>query len=258
MSEDKYLSTYKQNHIRVVAKKLTKKYKGLIEGHVYWIAKELNIYPDAMCLKEAKSAIKTKTGKINKRNAEFVSDNGLNENGIKAIESYLINEGYKLDSDYKEEDVMPKTKADTSIWERVDLISQMKIEYDKAVAERDEAKAEAQENFELLKQYESEIDELKDRMLIIEKENNDLKTEKKELGKMQLKTVDFDKEIEELQKRIAQYNAEINAVSAEVNEFRKDVSALLTGVNMLQEKKKKLEGVMSDLIGCSKRLINMK
>jgi chromosome segregation ATPase len=146
----------------------------------------------------------------------------------------------------------------TSIWEQADLISMMRVEYDKAVTERDVARSEADHFCEMADKYEKEIEELKDKLLIAEKENNELKTEKRELGQMQLKTVDFNKEIDDLQKRIAQYNTEINICSAEVNEFRKDVSALITGVNQLQEKKKKLDGVISDLIGCSKRLINMK
>jgi chromosome segregation ATPase len=221
------------------------------EQHIYWIAKELNIYPDGVVHKKTKSVDMARTGKINRNNTEYVSDGKLNEKGIQAIESYLIQEGYKV----KEEPLMVKS---ASIWEQADLISMMRAEYDKAVAERDEAKRDADQYCQMVDKCEKEIEELKDKLLIAEKENNSLKEEKKELCKMQLKTVDFDKEIDSLQKRIAQYNAEINAVSAEVNEFRKDVSVLITGVSQLQEKKKKLEGVMSDLVGCSKRLMNMK
>ena len=199
------------------------------------ISKELNIYPDGVAHKKSKKVDMTKTGKINLDNKEYVTDGCINDSGIEAIEKYIMSEGYKLNQERKEEKIVAQS---TNIWDQADLISLMKKDYDKAVAERDEAKREAQENFELLKQYESEIDELSDKLLIAEKENNALKDEKKELGKMQLKTVDFNSEIETLQKRIAQYNAEINAVSAEVNEFRKDVSVLLTGVSQLQEKKK--------------------
>ena len=255
--DNTYSAQYSKNNIRSIASRLVKKYD-VKEQHIYWIAKELNIYPDGVVNKKTKSVDMARTGKINRNNTEYVSEGKLNEKGIQAIESYLIQEGYKA----KEEPIIVQS---ASIWEQADLISMMRVEYDKAVTERDEAKREAQENFELLKQYESEIDEcekeneeLRDKLLIAEKENNALKEEKIQLGKMQLKTVDFDKEIDSLQKRIAQYNAEINEVSAEVNEFRKDVSVLMTGVSQLQEKKKKLDGVISDLIGCSKRLMNMK
>lgn len=253
--ENRYYALYSSNNIRAVANRLVKKYSDLKEPHVYWIAKELNIYPDGVCHKKSKSVDMAKTGKINRDNTEYVSNGKLNEKGIQAIESYLMQEGYKADKNYTDESIVPQSK---NIWEQADLISLLKNEYDKAVKERDEAKAEALENFELLKQCEFEIDELKDKLLITEKENNDLKTEKRELSQMQLKTVDFNKEIDDLQKRIAQYNSEINICSAEVNEFRKDVSVLMTGISQLQDKKKKLDGVISDLIGCSKRLMNMK
>lgn len=249
--DNRYYSLYSANNIRTVASRLTKKYGNLKEQHVYWIAKELNIYPDGVPNKKTKSVDMARTGKINRNNTEYVTEGRLNEKGIQAIESYLIQEGYKE----KEEPLMVQS---TSIWEQADLISMMRVEYDKAVAERNAARSEADTFAEMVDSYEKQIEELKDKLLIAEKENNSLKEEKKELGKMQLKTVDFDKEIDSLQKRVAQYNAEINAVSAEVNEFRKDVSVLTTGVSQLQEKKKKLEGVMSDLVGCSKRLMNMK
>lgn len=248
--DNTYSAQYSKNNIRSIASRLVKKYD-VKEQHIYWIAKELNIYPDGVVNKKTKSVDMARTGKINRNNTEFVSDGKLNEKGIQAIESYLIQEGYKE----KEEPLMVQR---TSIWEQADLISMMRVEYDKAVAERDEAKRDADQYCQMVDKCEKEIEELKDKLLIAEKENNALKEEKIQLGKMQLKTVDFDKEIDSLQKRIAQYNAEINAVSAEVNEFRKDVSVLITGVSQLQEKKKKLEGVMSDLVGCSKRLMNMK
>ena len=149
---------------------------------------------------------------------------------------------------------MPETK---SVWEQVDLISAMKQDYEKVLRERDEAKAEAQENFELLKQYEVEIDELKDRLLIYEKENNDLKAEKKELSKMQIDK-DFAKEIDSLQVRVGKYNQEINLLLSDMSILRKDYSALQTKMNQMQDSKKKLDGVLSDLVGCSKRLMNLK
>jgi len=251
--ENRY-AVYSENNIRSVANRLVKKYSDLREQHIYWIAKELNIYPDAIQHKKSKSVDIARTGKINRNNTEYVSGGRLNEKGIQAIESYLMKEGYKIEKFDKGEQM----EQNKNIWEQVDLISKMKGEYDKAVAARDSAKAEADQYCQLADKYEKEIEELKDRLLISEKENNDLKTEKKELGQLQLKQVDFGKEIESLQKRIGQYNAEINAYSADVNELRKEVAALQTCVNQLQEKKKKLEGVISDLIGCSKRLMNMK
>lgn len=248
------LTAYNPNHIRVIANNFAQKYAGLTESHVYWIAKELNIYPDAVCALKKKTAYRSKMGKINSDNVDFVTNGKMNDKGVENIENYLKNEGYKTKKDYQE-DIM---KQNTNIWEQADLIALMKKDYDKAVAERDEANAEAEEYYQLVDKYEQVIEELKDKLLIAEKENTSLKEEKIELGKMQVKTVDFDKEIDNLQKRIGQYNAEINSYTSAVNELRKDVSALQVSVNQLQEKKKKLEGVISDLVGCSKRLMNMK
>lgn len=75
---------------------------------------------------------------------------------------------------------------------------------------------------------------------------------------MQIKTVDFSKEIDELQTRIGKYNQEINLLLADMNVLRKDYSVLQTRMNQMQDNKKKLDGVLSDLVGCSKRLINLK
>lgn len=247
--------SYNNRNIRPIADRLSNKYADLDRNHVFWIAKELKIYPDGVAYKKSKRVDMTKMGKINRENKEYVTDGYINDSGIEAIEKYIVSEGYKLNQERKEEKTVTQS---TNIWDQADLISLMKKDYDKAVTERDEAKRDADQYCQMVDKCENEIEELKDKLLIAEKENNALKEEKKELCKMQLKTVDFNTEIDSLQKRIAQYNAEINAVSAEVNEFRKDVSVLLTGVSQLQEKKKKLEGVMSDLVGCSKRLMNMK
>ena len=253
MNTRAYIAKCAPNSIRVIAADLAEKYENLDNRHIFWIAKELNIYPDGKVFKNSKRVDMTKTGKINRNCIDYVTNGKINESGITAIESYLIREGYKK-SENKKENKMQST----NIWEQADLIAMMKKDYDNAVAERDEAKSEADSYCKLADEYEKEIEALKDKLLIAEKENSDLQSEKYELSKMQLKTVDFNTEIDKLQKRIAQYNADINAVSADVNEFRKDVSILLTGVAQLQDKKKKLEGVMSDLIGCSKRLMNMK
>ena len=177
--DNTFYTHYNINNIRSIANNLVKKYD-VKEQHIYWIARELNIYPDGVPNKRSKTVDMARTGRINRNNTEYVSGGRLNEKGIQAIEAYL------------------------------------------------------------------------------KKENNELKSEKKELSKMQIKAVDYNKEIDELQKRIGQYNTEINIYSADVSELRKDVSILQTSVNQLQEKKKKLEGVISDLIGCSKRLMNMK
>lgn len=245
-----FYTHYNINNIRSIANNLVKKYD-VKEQHIYWVARELNIYPDGVPNKRSKTVDMARTGRINRNNTEYVSGGRLNEKGIQAIEAYLKNEGYKE----KKEETMTQN---TNIWEQADLISMMKAEFDKAVADRDAAKTEAEQYLEMADKYEKEIEELKDKLLIAEKENNELKSEKKELSKMQIKAVDYNKEIDELQKRIGQYNAEINIYSADVSELRKDVSILQTSVNQLQEKKKKLEGVMSDLVGCSKRLMNMK
>ena len=254
MGELRNYSTYNERNIRPLAERLSKKYMDLDKLHVLWIAKELNIYPDGVAQKKSKRVDMAKTGRINRENKEFVTNSRINDAGIEAIEKYIISEGYKLDKERKEEPVA----QNTNIWDQADLIAMMKKEYEKAITERDEAKHDADEYCKLADEYEKEIEDLKDRLLIAEKENNALTEEKIQLGKMQMQTVNFDKDIEALQKRIAQYNADINAYSADVNELRKDVSILLTGANQLQEKKKKLEGVISDLIGCSKRLMNMK
>lgn len=75
---------------------------------------------------------------------------------------------------------------------------------------------------------------------------------------MQVKTIDFSNEIDSLQVRIGKYNQEINACLSDMNILRKDISTLQTRANKLLDDKKKLEGVLSDLVGCSKRLMNMK
>lgn len=244
-----------KRNIRPIADRLSNKYADLDRNHVFWIAKELNIYPDGISYKKSKRVDMTKMGKINRENKEYVTDGYINDFGIEAIEKYIVSEGYKLNQERKEEKTVTQS---TNIWDQADLISMLKKDYDKAVTERDEAKRDADQYCQMVDKCEKEIEELKDKLIIAEKENNELKNEKRELSQMQLKTVDFNKEIDNLQKRIAQYNSEINIVSAEVSEFRKDVSALITGVSQLQEKKKKLDGVISDLIGCSKRLMNMK
>ena len=243
------LGTYSPHHIRGIADALTKKYQDLDPRHVFWIAKKLNIYPDAKTYGRKEWAYMTKMGKINK-NTGYVADGNrahLTDSAIKAIEDYLITEGYETYIETKE-GKMTETK---NIWEQADLISLMKKDYEKAVADRDEF-------IELAKSYEKEIDELKDKLLIAEKENNDLQSEKQQLTKMQIEIPNFNKEIDGLQQRIGKYNTEINVYMSEVNELRKDVSALQISVNRLQDQKKKLENVISDLIGCSKRLMNLK
>ena len=248
------LEAYNPNNIRVIADRLSRKYADLDKRHVFWVAKTLGIYPDAEAYKTKQHVDMTKMGKIDKQ-CEFVENGRLSEKGIKAVESYLVAEGYSVGKDYEgKEDKMTESK---NVWEQVDLITAMKQDYEKVLRERDEAKAEAQENFELLKQYEVEIDELKDRLLIYEKENNDLKSEKKELSKMQIDK-DFSKEIDNLQVRMGKYNQEINLLLSDMSILRKDYSALQTKMNQMQDSKKKLDGVLSDLVGCSKRLINLK
>lgn len=244
-----------KRNIRPIADRLSNKYADLDRNHVFWIVKELNIYPDGVAYKNSKRVDMTKMGKINRENKEYVTDGYINDSGIEAIEKYIVSEGYKLNQERKEEKTVTQS---TNIWDQADLITRMKNEYDKAISERDAARLESDQFAKLVDEHEKQIDDLKDKLLIAEKENAELKSEKKELSQMQLKTVDFSKEIDILQKRIAQYNAELNSCSADVNEFRKDVSVLLTGVTQLQDKKKKLDGVMSDLINCSKRLMNMK
>lgn len=172
MSDEKFVISngYKTNHVRSVALRLSKKYKDLKMRHVFWIAKELNIYPDGISCKYEKNMDMTKMGKINNANTEYVVGKGLTDKGIQAIEQYLVEEGYVVLS--KEEEKMTETK---SIWEQADLISLMKKDYEKAVADRDEY-------IELATSYEKEIEELKDKLLIIEKENNDLKSEKQQLS----------------------------------------------------------------------------
>lgn len=250
------LGTYNPHHIRGIADALTKKYQDLDPRHVFWIAKKLNIYPDAKTYVGKEWAYMTKMGKINK-NTGYVADGNrsrLTDSAIKVIEDYLITEGYETYNENKEKK-MTETK---SIWEQADLISLMKQDYEKAVAERDKAKAEADSYASMMDEYEKEIEDLKDKLLIAEKENNDLKSEKKELSKMQINTADFNKEIDSLQVRVGKYNQEVNVYISEVNMLRKDLSAAQIAVNRLQENKKKLEGVLSDLIGCSKRLMNLK
>lgn len=244
------LGMYNPHHIRGIADALTKKYQDLDPRHVFWIAKKLNIYPDAKTYVGKEWAHMTKMGKINK-NTGYVADGNrshLTDSAIKVIEDYLITEGYETYNENKEEKM---TETKKSIWEQADLITLMKKDYEKAVADRDEY-------IELATSYEKEIEELKDKLLIVEKENNDLKSEKKELSKMQIATADFNKEIDSLQVRVGKYNQEVNVYISEVNMLRKDLSAAQTAVNRLQENKKKLDGVLSDLVSCSKRLMNLK
>ena len=250
------LGTYNPHHIRGIADALTKKYQDLDPRHVFWIAKKLNIYPDAKTYGGKEWAYMTKMGKINK-NTGYVADGNrahLTDSAIKVIEDYLITEGYEIYNENKEEK-MTETK---SIWEQVDIITKLKSEFEKAVSERDKANTEAAEYWALADQYSREIEELQDKLLIAEKENDNLKQEKQQLAKMQIEIPNFNKEIDGLQERIGKYNSEINIYMSEVNMLRKDLSALQNSVNRLQDQKKRLEGVVSDLIGCSKRLMNMK
>ena len=166
-----YYAMYNPNNIRAYARETAKKYSDLKETHVYWVAKQLNIYPDAVPSKKGKNVIESKTGKINKDNAEYVTKGRLNENGKKAIESYLEKEGYTIRTHQESEKINPAV----SVWEQFDLISMMKKDYEKTVAERDSAKAEADQYCRMADEYEKEIEELKDKLLIAEKENNDLK-----------------------------------------------------------------------------------
>lgn len=253
MEKKRFMSfeTYNPNNIRAVADRLSKKYTDLDRRHVFWVAKAVGIYPDAETYSKKQFVDMTKMGKINE-SSDLVEKRRLSEKGVSAIESFLVAEGFTVKKEEGEK--MPETK---SVWEQVDLISAMKQDYEKVLRERDEAKAEAQENFELLKQYEVEIDELKDRLLIYEKENNDLKAEKKELSKMQIDK-DFAKEIDSLQVRVGKYNQEINLLLSDMSILRKDYSALQTKLNQMQDSKKRLDGVLSDLVGCSKRLMNLK
>ena len=223
------LAEYNPNNIRSIALQLSNKYQNLHRNHVFWIAKELEIYPDAKPYATKKFVDMTKMGKIN-INSQYVVDRKVSSEGIQAIENYLGSEGYKIQADYKEE----KMVESKNIWEQADLISLMKKDYEKAVADRDEY-------IELATSYEKEIEELKDKLLIAEKENNDLKSEKQQLTKMQIEIPNFNKEIDGLQQRIGKYNTEINVYMSEVNELRKDVSALQISVNRLQDQKKKLE-----------------
>lgn len=239
--------TYNPYNIRAVADRLSKKYINLNRTHIFWIAKELDIYPDGQPYKTKKAVDMTKMGKINGNNTEYVFNGRLNDKAIEAIEAFLVQEGYVIKKE-NGEDKMPDTK---SIWEQADLIALMKQDYEKAIAERDKAKSEADE-------YAKMVDELSDKLLICEKENSELKAEKKELGKMQIEVPDFTKSIDSLQARIGKYNQELNHCFADINEMRKEISSLQTRMNQLQDNKKRLEGALSDIVGCSKRLMNMK
>lgn len=251
------LNTYNPKHIRGVASMLINKYQDLKAKHVFWVAKELNIYPDAKAYKNEKSVYMTSMGKINTENKQYVDEGNrsyLTDIGIKAIEEYILSEGYITKPEMKEEKM-----ADTkSIWEQADLISLMKKDYEKAVKEKEDARSEAEQYWALADKYEKEVEELKDKLLIAEKENSSLKSEKTELSKMQIEIPNFNKEIENLQMRIGKYGQEINVYISEVNELRKEIQMMNTAINRLQDNKKKLEGVLSDLVGCSKRLMNMK
>ena len=253
-----FYATYNENNIRSVAIRMAAKYNGLDKQHVYWLAKQLDIYPDGVAHKNSKAISESKTGKINRNNLKYVTGGKLNETGIQAIENILMEEGYTVKSDFTEEKMEVKMAENTNIWEQADLISLMKRDYEKAVEELNRVKEEAESYCQLADKYEKENEELKDKLLISEKENNDLKSEKKDLSKMQIDGVKFDKEIDILQKRIGKYNQDINMYSSEVNELRKDLAAFQASMSRLQDNKKKLEAVMSDLIVCSKRLINMK
>lgn len=252
------LNTYSTHHIRGIADTLIKKYEDLDPKHVFWIAKKLNIYPEAKTYKDKEFVYMTSMGKINKSNVEFVAEGNkahLTDSAIKAIEDYLITEGYVVRQKNTEEKKMTDTK---SIWEQADLISLMKKDYEKAVKEKEDARSEAEQYCALADKYEKEVEELKDKLLIAEKENSSLKSEKTELSKMQIEIPNFNKEIENLQMRIGKYGQEINVYISEVNELRKEIQMMNTAINRLQDNKKKLEGVLSDLVGCSKRLMNMK
>lgn len=253
MVMSQFYQVYDKNHLRVIAFKFANKYENLRKSHVYWIAKELGIYPDGKSEEGKKIVRENSTGKINKNN-KYVTKGKMNEEGVKAIENYIVAEGYDVNKSWEEENMT----TNTNIWEQVDLITKMKAEYEKAVAERDEAKSDADQYCKMADEYAKELEDVKDKLLIAEKENNDLKAEKKELGKIQIANANFTQEIDGLQKRIGKYNADINMYSSEVNELRKDVAAMQTSVNRLQDQKKKLEAVISDLIVCSKRLMNMK
>ena len=245
---------YSVNNIRVIADKFSRKYDGLDKRHVYWIAKKMDIYPDGLEQKKKQFVSEAKTGRINKENKKYVTKGKMNSTAIQDIESYILSEGYKMRPNYQEE---KKVEA-RNIWEQADLIAMMKKDYEKVVEELNKAKAELKTFSELAEEYEKENEELKDKALILEKENCDLKNEKKELGQIQLKTVDFNKEIDDLQLRIAKLNQGINLQISDLNELRKDFSAMQASMNRMQDNKKKLDGVLSDLIGCSKRLMNMK
>ena len=245
---------YNENNIRVVANKFSVKYDGLDKRHVYWIAKKLDIYPDGVVHKKAQCVDETKTGKINRKNEKYVTKGRLNEAAIQDIESYIVSEGYKVRRCYQE----GKEMKAQSIWEQADLIAMMRNDYEKVVEELNKSKAELKSYSELAEEYEKENEELKDKLLIVEKENCDLKNEKRELGQIQLKNMDFNREIETLQTRIAKLNQEINLQISDLNELRKDFSAMQASMNRIQDNKKKLDGVLSDLVSCSKRLINMK
>ena len=246
--------SYSSNNIRPLAERLSEKYINLERNHVFWIAKELNIYPDGVPYKKSKTVEMTKTGRINRENTEYVTKGKINEKGIQAIEAYLVREGYIINKSNGEKKMMESK----SIWEQADLIAMMKKDYEKAVAECNEAKTEAEQYCELAEKYEKEVEELKDKLLISEKENTDLKSEKQELGKMQLKNINFNKEIDNLQVRIGKYNQEINMLLSDMSVLRKEYSVLQTKVNQMQDNKKKLDGVLSDLVLCSKRLMNLK
>lgn len=253
MEKFAHLEAYNPNNIRVIADRLSKKYRDLERTHVFWIAKEIGIYPDAVTYKKKKSVHVTKMGK-NNRICPLVTDGRLNESGIHAIETFLETEGYVVKIDNGEE----KMAESKSVWEQVDLISAMKLDYEKVVAERDKAKEDAESYAKMAEEYDKIIEDLKDKLLVAERENSNLKTEKQQLSKMQIESVDFEKEIDNLQVKIGRYSQELNTCLSEINELRKGISVLQTRYNSLQDNKKKLDGVLSDLVGCSKRLMNIK
>lgn len=91
------------NNIRAVADRLSKKYTDLDRRHVFWVAKAVGIYPDGVSVKNKKQVSENCCGKIN-RESKYVTKGKMNEDGVKAIESYITAEGYEVKKDWKEDE----------------------------------------------------------------------------------------------------------------------------------------------------------
>ena len=245
--------------IKATGERIYRKFdKKVMKNHIYWVMSNLGITENANCDDKRKVISKaTNTGDIKRIKSKYTQRfkdkeryvYGITEEGEKAIENYLIQEGFKKKEMNEVHEVTQST-----VFEQFDMLSKMKAEYDKSVNEKKEAQTQAAYFCELADKYEKELEELKDKLRIFETENASLKSEKQELIKQRTFSIDWETQVSEIQEKIGKTNNFLNGLNSDLYQIEKDVKEARTRINNYQTKQRQAQELTNEINRLIKRI----